>query len=52
MKLLLGAFLLFVLFAVAMTIFKFVLFKLFVLAFWIAAIALVIYVVSNLVKKA
>ena len=52
MKFLLGAVLLFVLFTVAMTIFKFVLVKLLVLAFWIALIAGVIYVASNLLKKA
>lgn len=52
MKLLLGAFLLVVLFAVAMTIFKFVLFKLFVLFFWVAMIGLAIYLISNLLKKA
>jgi hypothetical protein len=52
MKLLLGAVLLFILFAVAMTIFKFVVVKLFVLSFWIALIALLIYGISHLLKKA
>jgi hypothetical protein len=52
MKLLLGAFVLLVLFALALSIFKFVIVKLFVLSIWVALIALLIYVASNLLKKA
>lgn len=52
MKFLLGGFLLFVLAAVALGIFKFLLVKLFVLSVWIGAIALIVYGASRLLKKA
>jgi hypothetical protein len=52
MRFLLGAFLLLVVFAIALSIFKFLVIKLFILSFYIALIGLIVFAISRLMKKA
>jgi len=52
MRILFRALLLFIAFVVALSVIKFVFFKVFFFALWIAAIVFLIYIVSAVVKRA
>ena len=51
MRILFRALLLFVAFVIALGVVKFLFFKLFFFALWIAAIAFLVYIVSSVVKR-
>jgi hypothetical protein len=52
MRILFRALLLFLAFVIALSVVKFLFFKLFFFALWIAAIVFLIYIVSAVVKRA